>query len=82
MPKKDKTIEWSELKNWWPIMAGIVAIVLTYGILLTRVTVLESKVDLLLASQEKLLQKYSNVETRYGDLTLKVRNLETLQGIK
>ena len=50
---------------------------LTYGLLMTRVAVLENKVDTLIIAQERMLIKYSEVETRYGTLSLQVARLET-----
>lgn len=48
----------------------------------TQIQLLTQKIDIMNKNQEIILQKFVSVETRYGDLSLQVRNLETLQGIK
>jgi len=78
----EKNISWLAFNNIVPLVTSAVLIALSFGTLMTRVAVLETKIDTLLAQNQQMLAKYSNVEVRYGDLSLKVRNLETIEGIK
>lgn len=65
-----------EINFWVPIVVSVVTITLSYGLLLSRVSVLENKVDTLLANQERMLTKYDNVEKRYGELSISVAKLQ------
>jgi hypothetical protein len=80
--KLPTTVKWYEVNNWIPIIASVMTITLSYGVLMTRISILETKIDTLLNDQKIILTKYSDVESRYGMLSLKVRNLETIAGIK
>jgi len=53
--------------------------VLTYSAISVRLALVEQKLDSLISQNEKLITKYSEVESRYGTLSLKVNSLETLQ---
>lgn len=69
-----------EISFWVPIIVSVVTITISYGALMTRVSVLENKMDTMIINQQAILAKYSDVETRYGVLTNKVTKLETILG--
>lgn len=78
----DKSINWTEIKNWWPILMLTISVVLTFSALDKRLTVLETKLDTLIATENEVSKKYSDVETRYGSLAIRVNILETKIDIK
>ena len=53
--------------------------VVTYSAISVRLALVEQKLDSLISQNERLIIKYSEVESRYGTLSLKVNSLETLQ---
>ena len=59
------------------VLSVVVSAVVAYGVLYTKVSVLENKVDNLIALNETILTKYTGVEQRYGQLSLKVQALES-----
>lgn len=69
-----------EISFWVPIIVSVVTITISYGALMTRVSVLENKMDTMIAGQSIILEKYSSVESRYGILSNKVTRLETILG--
>lgn len=69
-----------EISFWVPILTSVVTITLSYGTLMTRVSVLENKMDTMIAGQSIILEKYTSVESRYGQLSNKITRLETLLG--
>ena len=79
---KNRSVQWYEVNNIIPIVGCAVTIAITYGLLMTRVAVMENKIDTLLANQDRLMAKYSDVESRYGTLTLKVRELEIINSLR
>lgn len=72
----NQNISWLQFNNIVPIVTSAVLIALSFGTLMTRVAVLETKIDTLLAQNEKMLAKYSDVERRYGELSIKVAKIE------
>ncbi len=64
------------------IIASIFSFATLYFGLSTQIQLLTQKIDTMNKNQEIILQKFTSIETRYGELSLQVRNLETLQGIK
>ena len=77
MKNQQQNIQWWQINNIITLIGSAVMMTLTYGLLMTRVAVLENKVDTLIIAQERMLIKYSEVETRYGTLSLQVARLET-----
>ena len=71
-------ITWWDLNNMKLVLGVVVSAVIAYGVLYTKVSVLETKVDNLISLNQSILEKYSGVESRYGQLSLKVNALETL----
>ena len=80
--KNDKQITWFQVNNIFPIVVSFVSLALSYGVLLARISVLEAKIEIVIANQEKSLAKFHDVETRYGELALKVERLETLERVR
>lgn len=62
-----QNLTWWQVNNLVPIISSAVLIALSFSALMTRVAVLENKVDSVLVSQEKMFDKYSGVEQKYGD---------------
>ena len=78
--KNQDQITWFTINNIVPIIASAVMIASSFFLLQTRIALLEQKMDTLIANQERMLQKYEGLETRYGNLSLKVNTLETRGG--
>ena len=74
-----KNISWLAFNNIVPIVTSATLVALSFGALMTRVAVLENKVDMLLAQNERILAKYTNIEERYSALAIKVAQLEARQ---
>ena len=74
------------IDNFWAFVVSFVVSIFSFATLYfglsTQIQLLTQKVDVMNKNQEIILQKLVSVETRYGNLSLQVRNLETLQGIK
>ena len=77
MPK-NSNITWITVNNIVPIVASAIMIAATFFSLKQDVAVLTERVDTLIAQQNKILEKYASLENRYGELSLKVNTLETL----
>lgn len=75
--KNNKPITFLTFNNLFPIITSIVLMTLAFGKLQSDIALLNQKVDTVIARQEEILKKYANVETRYGELSLKVQSIET-----
>ncbi len=64
------------------VISTAITITLSYASLDRRLALLEQKVDVVIEQQKLMLTKYSDVETRYGVIALKVERLETIAGKK
>ena len=75
-----------EISFWVPILVSVITISLSYGVLMSRVAVLENKVDTLSVEfhnlSVSLTERYNSEETRYGQLSIRITRIETLEGIK
>ena len=67
-----------EISFWVPIIVSVITVTVSYGALITRVSILENKMDTMIANQNQIFEKYSAVETRYGQLSNKLTRLETI----
>jgi len=74
--KDNKNITWLQFNNIFPIVVTFISLTISYGVLMTRVSVLETKMDIVIEQQKQVLAKFHDVETRYGELALKVNSLE------
>ena len=83
---EEKGITWFQINNLVPIITSFVLVALSFAALNTRLTVIESKMDLVLANQEKQEKiqagKLYDIETRYGNLSIKVAQLEAGGSVK
>lgn len=70
-----------EVSFWVPILVSVITITLSYGVLMTRVTVLENKVDDLLASQNRFFDIVAKGDAKNAALDLRVTALETVNTI-
>lgn len=77
MKKSQDTISWLQVNNWVPIITSLIIVAISYGMLFTRISVLETKMDIVIEQQKQVIAKFHDVETRYGELALKVNSLET-----
>lgn len=75
--KELNPITWLEVNNIVPIIVTIIGTILSFTAWTTRVSILETKLDLVLQKQDELITKYSSVETRYGQLSIAVAELKT-----
>lgn len=72
-----QNVTWLQINNWVPIVFTAVSLAISYGTLLTRLAVIEERLKVIAQQQTEILAKYSNVESRYGQLAIKVNTLET-----
>lgn len=77
MKNNSKPVIWLTFNNIFPIITSLVLMTLAFAALKSDVALLNQKVDMVLARQEEILKKYANVETRYGELALKIQAIET-----
>ena len=71
-----------ELNFWTPIITSVVLITLSWANFSTELKLLRREVESLVKTNETLLQKYTEVETRWGYISQRVTVLETKAGIK
>lgn len=76
--KPNSNITWLTVNNIIPIIASAFMIAATFFSLKQDVAVLTERVNTMIAQQNKILEKYSGLETRYGELAIKVNTLETM----
>ena len=70
-----------EISFWVPIITSVVVVAASWFNLSLNVALLTQKVDNLVTQNEALIKKYSDVEGRYGTLSLQVQRLETHNGL-
>jgi hypothetical protein len=73
---------WFQFNNIFPIIVTFVGLAVSFTAWTTRVSVLETKMDLVLEQQHQILTKYTGVETRYGELSLAVKEIQTVLRMK
>ncbi len=82
MKNSNGNYNWLFTHNAIPVIFSLIStaitIALSYASLDRRLALLEQKVDTVIEQQKLLLVKYSEVETRYGILALKIERLETI----
>ena len=78
----NNNLTWTSIQNWIPIIIISLGVAGTFATLDRRLALVEQKLDNLIALQTQQLQKYSDVETRYGSIAIRVSILETKAGIK
>ena len=71
-----------ELNFWIPIIFTAVTITLSWGSVLNKIALLDQKVGQLVEQNQMLIQKYGDVERRWGDVSQRVTILETRAGIR
>ncbi len=85
LANNDRPISWFQVNNLIPIVTSAVMIALSFAALNTRLSVVENKLDTIIASQNKMEQTISvklyDIETRYGNLSLDVKKLDANQTI-
>jgi len=88
MTSSTDPITWFTINNVVPLVASAVMIASSFFLLQTQVKLLaqkqdidskqqNEKMDILIAQQQRILEKYESIESRYGTLSLKVNTLET-----
>ena len=80
--KMNNNLTWNSIQNWIPIVVIALGVAGTFATLDRRLALVEQKLDNLIVLQREQLQKYSDVETRYGSIAIRVSILETRAGIK
>jgi len=68
--------------NIIPLVTSAVIIAVSWASLGSQIALLNQKVDYLVQSQKELLESRRGIETRYGQLSLDVKELQTLLNIK
>lgn len=70
-------VSWASVNNTVPIIVSIVSMVVTFGMLMTRVAVLETKMDTIISLQRDLLEKNKEL-TKADEMTLvRLERIET-----
>lgn len=72
------TVSWLEVNNWVPIIVLVVTVSASFFMLQTRLALIEQRVGALADSQKEMIDVFKSVETRYGELSLKVNSLEVV----
>jgi hypothetical protein len=70
------------VNNFIPILVTIITVVIFVVGLGARIDLLDQKIDYIIVAQDKLLEKYANIEEKYGNLALQVKAIETSLQIK
>jgi len=79
---KDDTITWATFNNIVPIVTSAVMIAISWMTLITRIELLNQKIDYLVKNQDEYFQRNKEIQTRVGTLEVKVSTLETEMHIK
>lgn len=82
MSKTQNFITWASINNWVPLIAMAVGLALTFGTTLTRIALLEQKLDISIKQQTEMLAILKGYQQENQQLSLKVNTLETIIGIK
>ncbi len=80
--KSEKFISFLSLNNWIPLIAMAVSIALTFGATITRIALLEQKLDTIQIQQTEIIALLKDNQNENEQLSLKVNTLETLINIK
>lgn len=72
-----QSITWPQILNGWPLLAITVTIILSYATLITRITVVENKIDNVIALLEKTIQSQERIVANLNDLNKRVVVVET-----
>jgi|GEM_PF-5059998 len=80
--KSEKFISFLSLNNWIPLIAMAVSIALTFGATITRIALLEQKLDTIQTQQTEIITLLKDNQNENKQLSLKVNTLETLINIK
>lgn len=77
----DKDVTWSQIARWTPIIAGIIAIVLSYATLITQIAVLENKITNLTNLVENYQKHQETLVSNINDLNKRMVVIETQHGM-
>ena len=80
MSKDDVT--WTQVNRWWPIGISLLAVALTYGSLLARLSIVETKLDNVLTLLEAQQRSQSNIISNLNDLNQRLAVVETLYAVR
>ncbi len=78
----DKTKFDLRFNNIYAIVIAVFVVAGSWFNLSSRIDLLTERVNTMIQSQSILLEKYSNLEGRYGTQALAIKELQTLAGIK
>ena len=81
MPQEEKTPSWYEINNWIPIITTAILICGSFMLLKSDMRVANRNIELLLAGQTQLIEKYEGVQKRLGECELSISTLQTRMGI-
>jgi len=80
--KTNNTFDLFLYHNIVPLVTSAVIIAISWASLRGDLALLNQKVDFLVQSQKELLESKRGLETRFGELSLDVKELQTLLNIK
>jgi len=80
--KTNNTFDLFLYHNIVPLVTSAVIIAISWANLGGQIALLNQKVDYLVQSQKELLESKRGLETRFGELSLDVKELQTVLNIK
>lgn len=75
---KDTNLTWIQVNNIVPIIVSFVVMALTFGALMTRVSVLEAKMDLSLSEQKDMMKTLTDHQSSDNLVAQRVSVLEAM----
>lgn len=72
------TFQFFLFHNIVPLITSAVVIALSWSSLRSEIQLLSQKVDFLVQAQKEFIDSRQDLETRFGEMALKVKELETI----
>jgi len=73
----NKNVTWYQIEKWWPILVSVVLISVSYASVITRITVVESKLDNLITILSSYEVRQERIVNNYNDLNSRIVVIET-----
>jgi len=74
--KANGAVTWMSVNNWIPIVTSAVMIALAFGVINTRLALIEQKIETISKQQTTMIELFKSTEQRYGEIALQVNSLE------
>ncbi len=82
MAKDNRNITWWEVNNLVPLIITFVTMALAFASLKTDIAVIQVNQDKMLVYEEKMEQRWSQIEVRLGTNEVNIAQLRAIQGIR